>query len=104
VLVWDDVSFKRIGQDGSQVWRHYASHDGYSIAIIGSDETIYCGGVNSIIALAHTTGMTLNMELLIVAASVDIVAVLMCLRARRRGRKATPDVRTEDTKRAGEGI
>lgn len=106
VLVWDEVSLKRIGQDGGQVWRHYASHDGYSITLIGSDETIYygAGGENSIIALAHTSGMTLNKELLIVVASVDVVAVLMYVRARRRERNATPDLRTEDAKRAGEGI
>jgi len=104
VLVWDEVSLKRIGQDGSQVWRHYASHDGYSITVIGSDETIYYGGENSVIALAYTSGMTLNMELLIVVASVDVVAVLMYVRARRQERKATPDLRPEDTKRAGDGF
>lgn len=104
VLVWDEVSLKRIGQDGGQVWRHYASHDGYSTAVIGSDETIYYGGENSIIALAHTSGMTLNMVLLIVVASVDVVAVLMYVRARRQERKATPDLRPEDTERAGDGI
>ncbi len=104
ILAWDDVSLKRIGQDGAQVWRHYFSIDGYSAAIVGSDETVYIGGMNSITALAHTAGLTLNMELLIVVAAVDVAVVLIFMLARRRGRKAIPDSGTKDTEPASEGI
>lgn len=81
-LLADEVSFKKIDDKGSQVWRHYAKLDGG--VLLGHDEAIYYGLGTSIIALNHSRGLSMDMTFLLVIAGTDIVVVsVYFLRLRR---------------------
>lgn len=85
-LLGDEVSIKRIDGNGSQVWRHYAKIDSYSV-VLGQDETIYYSVGSSVTALTHSTGLSTNAIVLYVIVGLDVVAVLVYVLALRGKRQ-----------------
>jgi PQQ-like domain len=83
-LLADEVSLKKIDDNGSQVWRHYGKLDGFGDVLLGQDEAIYYGIGTSVVALNHSRGLSMNMTFLLVIAGTDIVVVsVYVLRLRR---------------------